>query len=272
MARRHARYAGALRRTQAPTSAMFSFIRGFTSLQRTPQADLKLGTVLAFVAGAANAGGFLAVGQYTSHMTGMLSAVADHAVLGHVSLALGSLGALLAFLLGAMTTAWLVNWGMRQRLRSAYGLPLMLEAALLLVFGLFGAAIGLFTAVFLPLTVVLLCFIMGLQNAVITKISRAVIRTTHITGLLTDLGIELGKLLYVNRLEGEKPVLANRDRLRVHGQLIASFFVGALAGALGFKHLGYISTVPLAAALLLLVLRPAIEDWAQVRKMFAARR
>ena len=240
---------------------MFASIRGFTSLQRSPQTDLKLGTVLAFVAGATNAGGFLAVGQYTSHMTGMLSSVADNAVLGQFALALGGLGALLAFLLGAMTTAWMVNWGLRRHLRSAYGLPLLLEAALLLVFGLFGAAIGLMTAVFLPLTVVLLCFIMGLQNAVITKISRAVIRTTHITGLLTDLGIELGKLLYVNRHPDQQPVRANRDRLRVHGQLIASFFVGGLAGALGFKYLGYVSTVPLAALLLLLVMRPALDDF-----------
>ncbi len=59
---------------------MLGPIRGFTSLQRTPQAELKLGSVLAFVAGAANAGGFLAVGQYTSHMTGMLSSVADRLV------------------------------------------------------------------------------------------------------------------------------------------------------------------------------------------------
>ncbi|MDR7148226.1 uncharacterized membrane protein YoaK (UPF0700 family) [Hydrogenophaga palleronii] len=244
---------------------MFASIRGFTSLQRSPQADLKLGTVLAFVAGATNAGGFLAVGQYTSHMTGILSSVADNAVLGQFALALGGLGALLAFLLGAMTTAWMVNWGLRRQLRSAYGLPLLLEAALLLVFGLFGAAIGLMTAVFLPLTVVLLCFIMGLQNAVITKISRAVIRTTHITGLLTDLGIELGKLLYVNRHPDQQPVRANRDRLRVHGQLIASFFVGGLAGALGFKYAGYISTVPLAGLLLLLVMRPALDDLRQQR-------
>lgn len=66
---------------------MFAPIRGFTSVHRTPQADLKLGTVLAFVAGAANAGGFLAVGQYTSHMTGMLSSVADNVVLGQFTLA-----------------------------------------------------------------------------------------------------------------------------------------------------------------------------------------
>ncbi len=240
---------------------MFASIRGFTSLQRTPQTDLKLGTVLAFVAGAANAGGLLAVGQYTSHMTGIVSSVADHLVLGEAHLALAGVGALLSFLLGAMTTAWLVNWGMRENLRSAYCLPLVLEALALLVFGLFGAALGGVTSVFVPVTVSLLCFIMGLQNAVITKISHAVIRTTHITGLVTDLGIELGKWLYRNHRPGLPPVQANRARLRVHSQLVAGFFVGALGGALGFKHLGYISTVPLAALLLLLVMRPALDDW-----------
>ena len=244
---------------------MFAPIRGFTALQRTPQADLKLGTVLAFVAGAANAGGFLAVGQYTSHMTGMLSALADNLVLGQFVLVGAGIASVLAFLFGAMSTAWIVNWGMRLRLRSAYGLPLLLEALLLLVFGLFGAVMSLWHTVFLPVTVVLLCYIMGLQNAVITKISQARIRTTHVTGLVTDLGIELGKLLYVNRHPDMQPVRADRERLRVHAQLVLSFLVGGIAGALGFKHLGYVSTLPLALALLLLVLRPLLEDWQRLR-------
>lgn len=244
---------------------MFAPIRGFTALQRTPQADLKLGTVLAFVAGAANAGGFLAVGQYTSHMTGMLSALADNLVLGQFVLVGAGLVSVLAFVLGAMSTAWIVNWGMRLQLRSAYGLPLLLEAVLLLVFGLFGAVMSLWHTVFLPVTVVLLCYIMGLQNAVITKISQARIRTTHVTGLVTDLGIELGKLLYVNRHPDMQPVRADRERLRVHAQLVLSFLVGGIAGALGFKHLGYVSTLPLALALMLLVLRPLLDDWQRLR-------
>jgi uncharacterized membrane protein YoaK (UPF0700 family) len=244
---------------------VFAPIRGFTALQRTPQADLKLGTVLAFVAGAANAGGFLAVGQYTSHMTGMLSALADNLVLGQFVLVGAGLVSVLAFMLGAMSTAWIVNWGMRLQLRSAYGLPLLLEALLLLVFGLFGAVMSLWHTVFLPVTVVLLCYIMGLQNAVITKISQARIRTTHVTGLVTDLGIELGKLLYVNRHPDMQPVRADRERLRVHAQLVLSFLVGGIGGALGFKHLGYVSTLPLALALLLLVLRPLLDDWQRLR-------
>ncbi len=239
---------------------MFPLIHGWTDVQRSPGANFRLGLVLSFVAGATNAGGFLAVGRYTSHMTGIVSSVADDVVLGHLDLALAGLACLVAFLLGAMSTAIMVNWGLRQHLRSSFGLPLMLESLALLVFGLFGAAIAAWSQVFLPVTVVLLCFIMGLQNAVITKISKAEIRTTHITGLVTDIGIELGKWVYLNRLHEPSPVRANRERLRIHVSLVLGFLLGGLLGAWGFKHVGYVTTVPLAAMLWLLSLRPLLED------------
>jgi uncharacterized membrane protein YoaK (UPF0700 family) len=239
---------------------MFPWIRGWTDIERTTQANTRLGVTLTFVAGATNAGGFLAVGQYTSHMTGVVSNIADAIVLGHVVLALGSLCMVLAFLGGAMCTAVLVNWGLRRTLLSAYGLPLLLESLLLLIFGLFGGAINLVGAIFVPLTVLLLCFIMGLQNAVITKISHAEIRTTHVTGLLTDFGIELGKLLYVNTNDGTAPVLANRHKLALQGKLITSFLVGGLVGAMGFKQAGFIMSLPLALVLLALVVRPLWTD------------
>jgi uncharacterized membrane protein YoaK (UPF0700 family) len=113
---------------------------------------------------------------------------------------------------------------------------------------------------FAPLTVLLLCYLMGLQNAVITKISHAEIRTTHITGLVTDMGIELGKLLYVNRLDRDNPVTADRHRLGIHLKLIGSFFVGGLSGAIGFKTVGFVATVPLSLFLLMVVLRPVLND------------
>lgn len=239
---------------------MIPWTRGWVDAQRTPQTNARLGITLAFVAGAANAGGFLAVGQYTSHMTGVLSSVADSLVLGQVGLALSGLAMLLSFLLGAMTTAIVVNWGIRHHWHGAYGLPLLLEAILLLVFGLFGGAIALAAHWFVPLTVVLLCFIMGLQNAVISKISRSEIRTTHVTGLVTDMGIELGKMLYINRLPDSEPVHANKDKFRLQSQLVGAFLLGAFAGALGFKHIGFVSTVPLAITLLVLVGRPLLQD------------
>jgi uncharacterized membrane protein YoaK (UPF0700 family) len=240
---------------------MIPLVRAWTAVQRTSQTNIRLGATLSFVAGATNAGGFLAVGQYTSHMTGIVSSMADNLVLNQFHLVAVGLASLLAFLGGAMTTAWMVNWGLRRKLHSAYGRPLLVEAALLLVFGLFGASINFSAGLFVPLTVLVLCFIMGLQNAVITKISNAEVRTTHVTGLVTDMGIELGKLLYLNRLTRKELVLGNRKRLRIHFKLFLSFFVGGLLGAIGFKTIGYITTVPLSILLLLLVWHPVKNDF-----------
>ncbi|MEY2685311.1 MAG: hypothetical protein RJA09_2455 [Pseudomonadota bacterium] len=245
---------------------MHPMLRGWVDVQRTHQANVRLGLTLCFVAGATNAGGFLAVGQYTSHMTGVVSSIADQWVLGQWTLVVAGVAALVAFLLGAMTTAWLVNLGLRHGWRSAFGLPLLLEAAALLLFGLFGTAIGHYAALFTPLTVVLLCYTMGLQNAVVTKISKADIRTTHLTGLVTDLGLELGRLLYINRDPQQTPVRANRERLRLQASLVGSFFVGAVVGAWGFKTWGYVTTLPLAVLLLLVVWRPLVTDLLTHRK------
>jgi uncharacterized membrane protein YoaK (UPF0700 family) len=193
-------------------------------------------------------------------MSGILSSIADNLVLGQIQLALASAALIIAFLSGSMTTAWIVNWAQRRQMRSAFARPLLVEAILLLIFGVFGAAISAFAGLFVPLTVLLLCYIMGLQNAVISKVSHSEIRTTHVTGLLTDLGIELGKVFYFNRSSFPQKVVANRRKLRIHGLLVASFFCGALAGALGFKFAGYISTLPLALVLLALSWGPIVDD------------
>lgn len=172
------------------------YLRALTSAHRTDISNRRLGRALAFVAGAVNAGGFFAVGQYTSHMSGIVSALADNAALGDMGLLLAGAASLFAFFLGAATSAILINWGRRRGAHSRYALPLMVESALLLVFGLMGSRLA--EHGHLPATVALLCFVMGLQNAIVTKVSRAEIRTTHVTGLVTDIGIELGKLFYWN--------------------------------------------------------------------------
>ncbi|MGF6742449.1 YoaK family protein [Paraburkholderia atlantica] len=239
------------------------YFRSLTGKDRSTSANRQLGFSLAFVAGATNAGGFLAVRQYTSHMSGIVSAIADQAALGDLRLVLAGIGSLASFLVGAGCSAVLVNWGRRRSLQSQYVLPLVVEAALLLLFGLLGSHLALREAFFVPLTVILLCFIMGLQNAMITKLSGAEIRTTHMTGIVTDLGIELGKLFYWNRsalVDDEHAVIANRAKLRIHGTMLAAFFVGGLLGAIGFKHVGYVSTVPLAGVLVTLAIVPVVDD------------
>lgn len=262
----NSRQAQALRALKAIPANMIIryFNRYFYHLsadQRSQLADRHLGYTLAFVAGAVNAGGFLAIGQYTSHMTGIVSSMADRFALGDVRFALAALAAWSAFVLGAATTAILVNFARRRHLHSQYALSLLLEALLLLVFGIAGAYLNHLHEFLDPVTVLLLCFIMGLQNAIITKISSAVIRTTHVTGLSTDIGIELGKLIYINRShDPELAVRADRSKLMLHIRLIGYFFIGGVSGALGFKHIGYSTTIILSGVLAFLATGPIITD------------
>lgn len=241
-----------------------NYARRLTGRKRSIDANRHLGFALAFVAGATNAGGFLAVRQYTSHMTGIVSAMADNAVLGAYDLVLAGAGGLFSFLIGAAFTAVLVNYARRQRMHSEYALPLLFEALLLLCFGILGAWLSRIEGFFVPMTVMLLCFIMGLQNAVITKLSHAEIRTTHITGVVTDIGIEFGKLFYwnIDNSPKEPKVSADRERLKVLVLLVVFFSFGGVIGALGFKHIGYLSTLPLALVLITLASVPAFDDLA----------
>ncbi|MBS6361638.1 YoaK family protein [Burkholderia sp.] len=239
------------------------YFRSMAGKDRSESANRQLGFSLAFIAGAINAGGFLAVRQYTSHMSGVVSAIADQLALGDIQLVLAGIGSLGSFIIGAGCSAVLVNWGRRRGLHSQYVLPLLVEAALLLTFGLLGSHLALWEAFFVPVTVILLCFIMGLQNATITKLSGAEIRTTHMTGIVTDLGIEMGKLFYWNspRVGADtQAVIANRAKLKIHATMLVSFFMGGVTGAAGFKHVGYVSTVPLAAVLISLAIVPVIDD------------
>ena len=242
-----------------------AYARSLTSGDRTQRTVRHLGFALAFVAGAANAGAYLAVQRYTSHMTGMVASMADHLVVGEWSLVWGALGAVLSFLLGAITSAIMINFGRRRAARSQFALPLLLEALLFLVFGLLGSQLAGVSGLFVPATVSLLCFMMGLQNAVITKISGSVVRTTHLTGVITDLGIELGKLVYWNQLpsDQEAPVKADRARMSTLSSLVAFFLVGGILGAWGFKQFGYLATLPLAGVLVVLSVVPVIDDLRQ---------
>ena len=242
---------------------MIRVLQGLTTRQRTTRSNRLLGAVLAFIAGAVNAGGFLAVRRYTSHMSGIISAIADDLVLGNLTMVVGGITMVAAFLSGAICCTLLINWARRRRMQGEYALPLMLEALLLLLFGLLGAHLHSISDIFVPTTVLVLCFIMGLQNAMITKISRAEIRTTHMTGIVTDLGIELGRLFFRSHspaLDLVHQVRADRERLRIHAAMLGAFLGGAVVGAQAFRIVGFRATIPIAAFLMAIAARPLILD------------
>jgi uncharacterized membrane protein YoaK (UPF0700 family) len=221
--------------------------------QQDPALLVKIASSLAFVAGAINAGGFLMVAFYTSHVTGTLSRVADSSALGDFAAARDGLLIVLAFLLGAMLTTFLVAFGRRQRFKGKFAFSLAVEALLLVVFSLSSAAFSKDPRLIFQ-EALLLSLIMGMHNALFTKISHAVVRTTHMTGNVTDFGIELARLFYRNHDKSLRhlPVLADRFKLKLHGMLVASFLLGGIIGAFGFKRYGFLAALPMAAFLLLL--------------------
>ena len=79
-----------------------------------------------------------------------------------------------------------------------------------------------------------LLFAMGLQNSLVTTISNATIRTTHFTGLFTDLGIELSQLFFYKQKE-QKAKLYSSIKLRM--TIITFFFIGGLLGGILYSTL-----------------------------------
>jgi uncharacterized membrane protein YoaK (UPF0700 family) len=212
-----------------------------------------LATLLPAIAGAVNASGFFAVGTYTSHMTGVVSRVGDELAQQHLWLAGRAFALLSCFVFGAMVATALVL-DARERRKPAFWRPLSLEAALLFCFASFNVGAGARSGVYLHnfTMTALLCTAMGLQNALITKLSGARIRTTHLTGVSTDIGIELTKTLRrfwtrsagkgladtVN-LAGEVSLDAEARHLRLHLRVLGCFLAGAIGGPSLYLVIGH---------------------------------
>ena len=214
--------------------------------ERGDSEDHALAVILAGVAGAANAGGFFAVQQYTSHMTGYLAALADNLAIGEFWLVLVSLLAISAFIAGAGFSAVMIAWARDHRSHHQYSLPIAVQGGFLFCFSfgwIFESELGrLFS-------IACLCFIMGMQNATITKLSGARIRTTHATGMLTDIGIELGRAFY-GLFPRSRGAGADKRKLGILVAQVVSFLCGGIIGAFGYKAVGFLFSLPLAVLLL----------------------
>lgn len=209
-----------------------------------------LGYLMALLAGAINAGGFFAVSSYTSHISGALSHAADQLIDTQWQGTLLSLSGVVCFILGAAHANWMILWTKRHHFRSGYGLSMWFEAMYLLIFGLFGVALEWGWAMFQP-TVLLLCFIMGMHNTVMTVLSGGAIRSTHMTGTGTDLGIELSKALYYSRPNRHNlpDVRVNRPKMKLLLGLLLAFVLGGVIGTWGYRKVSYHFTLPVAAVL-----------------------
>jgi uncharacterized membrane protein YoaK (UPF0700 family) len=215
---------------------------------RSEKKNAVLAGYLAVTGGYVNSAGFVLLGIFTSHVTGNV---------GRLSIDLsrrdfgGALGAGLmigAFLVGAIVASAIIESGAFRSRSNAYGTALALVAALLFAFLVLPEAEPGLSRLH-DSEAALICSAMGLQNSLVTRLSGAVVRTTHLTGVITDLGIELarwlrwGRAVLSQRLSVplvigsvERPAPA---KIRLLTIIIVGFGVGAFLGAWGAASLRY---------------------------------
>ena len=207
---------------------------------------------LASIAGGINAAAFYAVGFFSANMTGNISILSDHLATGAFGTAWLYFAVVIAFVIGASACTFIVLVGERREIRGTYAFVVLLEGLLLIPL----SAVDLWTtgAVRVALLVIWLAFLMGMQNAVVTQISSARVRTTHVSGMATDLGIELA-LAWKLRRSSDPNSAGNITRLRLHLTTILAFLLGGIGGVLLYRLCGGYSFLIAAALLSLFGLR-----------------
>ncbi|MBP1852858.1 YoaK family protein [Rhizobium halophytocola] len=198
--------------------------------ERTLQVDLSLATVLAFLAGGVNSAGFVAYGYFSANMTGNVSTSAEMASVMMLTAAGAFLIIVVMFMLGAFLASLFIEAGKRLELKKIYAVALSIEAVLLIATGMAVALSA--NAAHGVLVVGTLSFAMGIQNAASTRLSGSRVRTTHVSGVATDLGIGLGQLLSSN---DQKQRSISLSRLRLNLATLLSFALGGVAGVLSYQ-------------------------------------
>lgn len=179
---------------------------------------------LACIAGMVNVVGYMGFEhQGITHLTGTTTLLGEALGGGNWRAALQLGGMILAFVAGSVLSGLIIQ-DAHLRLGRRYGIALALESLLLFI----AAALFKENSMAGPL---LAATAAGLQNAIATTYSGALVRTTHLSGLYTDIGIALG-----HALRG-KPWQFRRIQLSL--LTIGAFFTGCLAGALLFRHFSY---------------------------------
>lgn len=182
------------------------------------------GFVLSVIAGSVNAIALLGfMHQGVSHLSGVSTLLGVELAGGNLTEMLHLLLIIVSFVLGSAISGFIIG-NESLKLGRRYSAALIIEALLLLLamhYLKHSANLGQYLA----------ATACGLQNAMTSTFSGAVIRTTHVTGIFTDLGIMFGLFL-----RGRKP---DRRRITLYSILIAGFISGGVIGALAFTHLAF---------------------------------
>lgn len=211
---------------------------------RTLSHNLKIASLLSFISGIVNVAGFFFIQRLTTNVTGHFAFFMDEVF------KLDFWGALVYFLyiffffLGSFVSSFLIEIISRKNDHYVYIVPVSIECLILFTIGFFGQQLIVETPNAIAYS---LLFAMGLQNSLVTTISSATVRTTHFTGLFTDLGIEISQLFFYKEKEQKEKLLSS---IKLRLTIISFFFIGGIVGGAVYSKVA-IHTLIFAGAILL---------------------
>ena len=203
--------------------------------KRDQNHDLWLGGTTAAVAGFVNVCSVIAFFAFASNVTGHVAIFAEELVKGHWHQFSVVFVWLLAFIGGAFFANLSVTWLGLRAPRTARAIPLVVEILLLVGIGYYGFNHYTETLTETEYLVGLLLFTMGLQNSMVATVSKGIVKTTHLTGLSTDLGMEISMILQPRYRKDERL----RFKLKLHLLIFAMYVTGGVLGGLLFLSVGF---------------------------------
>ncbi|MCW3122116.1 MAG: hypothetical protein JWQ38_1608 [Flavipsychrobacter sp.] len=203
-----------------------------TGEKRSFKHNLRLAVLLCLNAGFINAAGFFAFEVLTTNVTGHAALLAVNIASAHFRSARMVALWLLLFLAGAFSSSIIITKVGRDK-SSAYTVPILIIIFIILFVAIFGTGYD-HTLQETEYFAGSLLFAMGMQNALVSMISGSVVRTTHLTGMFTDLGIDLSSLVMSRK--AVSPGTKNRIVLRL--TIIFFFLFGGIIGGLMFRKYG----------------------------------
>ncbi len=199
---------------------------------RTLTHNMRIASLLSFVAGMVNVAGFLAVQRLTTNVTGHFAFFVDEVFKLNLWQAFIYFLYVLFFFLGSFVSNFLVELISKKDERYIYVIPTLIESFILFVMAVFGTFLIAENPNLLAFS---LLFAMGLQNSLVTSISSAAVRTTHLTGLFTDLGIELSQLFFYRQPEQKVKLMAS---IKLRFTIIGFFSVGGILSGVLYSRIG----------------------------------
>lgn len=211
---------------------------------RSFKQNIGIASLLALVAGMVNVVGFLSVQKLTTNVTGHFAFMIEEASKLNLGQTWYYFFYILSFFLGAFFSNFIIELTNKITDKYIFFIPIITESIILTFVGLWHQ-----DAVFTNSNLIACCllFAMGLQNSLVTTISNSVVRTTHLTGLFTDLGIEISQLFFYKYTEQKQKLMAS-IKLRV--TIITTFFLGGIFAGVMFAKLE-IKTLLIPAVLLI---------------------